>query len=80
MMNGGGLQRIINFLSVRVRQLQGMEWLTTGYSFYAALLGEASSRDEHTLLKRYCSLFHLMGKGHFLREAGEFRGAIRLPR
>lgn len=77
------LQRImmagVPHLSVRARQLQGLTRLSQGVSLYAALLAEAATRDEKTLLTLYRSLFHIMDKEHFMREAGEFRTAMRLP-
>ena len=77
------LQRImmagVPLLSVRARQLQGLTRLSQGASLYAALLAEAATRDEKTQLALYRSLFHMMDEEHFLREAGEFRAAMRLP-
>ena len=76
------LQRImmagVPHLSVRARQLQGIARLSQGASLYAALLSEAATRDEKTLLMLHRSLFHMMDKERFMREAGEFRAAMRL--
>ncbi|WP_426449593.1 hypothetical protein [Siccibacter colletis] len=77
------LQRImmagVPHLSVRARQLEGLTRLSQGASLYAALLAEAATRDEKTLLTLHRSLFHIMDEEHFMREAGEFRAAMRLP-
>lgn len=67
-------------LSVRARQLQGLARLSQGASLYAALLAEAATRDEKTLLTLHRSLFHMMDEGDFMQEAAEFRDAMRLPR
>ncbi|MDQ1757936.1 hypothetical protein [Enterobacter cloacae] len=77
------LQRImmagVPHLSVRVRQLEGLTRLSQGASLYAALLAEAATRDEKTLLTLYRSQFHMMSEEGFLEEAEEFRAAMRLP-
>lgn len=66
-------------LSVRARQLEGLTRLSQGASLYAALLAEAATRDEKTLLTLYRSQFHMMSEEGFLEEAEEFRAAMRLP-
>lgn len=77
------LQRImmagVPHLSVRARQLEGLPRLSQGASLYAALLAEAATRDEKTLLTLYRSQFHMMSEEGFLEEAEEFRAAMRLP-
>lgn len=77
------LQRImmagVPHLSVRARQLEGLTRLSQGASLYAALLVEAATRDEKTLLTLYRSQFHMMSEEGFLEEAEEFRAAMRLP-
>jgi len=77
------LQRImmagVPHLSVRARQLEGLTRLSQGASLYAALLAEAATRDEKTLLTLYRSQFHMMSEEGFLEEAEEFRAAMRLP-
>ncbi|WP_052656097.1 hypothetical protein [Pantoea ananatis] len=77
------LQRImmagVPYLSVRARQLEGLTRLSQGASLYAALLAEAATRDEKTLLSLYRSQFHMMSEEGFLEEAEEFRAAMRLP-
>ncbi|MGP2462819.1 hypothetical protein [Pantoea ananatis] len=82
-LNEADLQRImmagVPLLSVRARQLQGLTKIAQGSSLYAALLVEAASRDEKTLLNLHRALFHMMDEEDFLREAGEFRAAMRLP-
>ncbi|MEB5924757.1 hypothetical protein [Franconibacter daqui] len=52
---------------------------TKTISLYAALLAEAATRDEKTLLTLYRSQFHMMSEKGFLAEAEEFRAAMRLP-
>lgn len=77
------LQRImmagVPHLSARARQLEGLTRLSQGASLYAALLAEAATRDEKTLLSLYRSQFHMMSEEGFLEEAEEFRAAMRLP-
>lgn len=77
------LQRImmagVPHLSVRAQQLEGLTRLSQGASLYAALLAEAATRDEKTLLSLYRSQFHMMSEEGFLEEAEEFRAAMRLP-
>ncbi|MBS5775276.1 MAG: hypothetical protein KHW84_19885 [Enterobacter cloacae] len=82
-LNEADLQRImmagVPHLSVRARQLEGLTRLPQGASLYAALLAEAATRDEKTLLTLYRSQFHMMSEKGFLEEAEEFRAAMRLP-
>lgn len=58
------LQRImmagVPHLSVRAWQLQGLPRLSQGASPYAALLAEAATHDEKTLLTLHGSQFHMM--------------------
>ncbi|WP_337024836.1 MULTISPECIES: hypothetical protein [unclassified Pantoea] len=74
------LQRImmagVPHLLVRARQLEGLTRLSQGASLYAALLAEAGTRDEKTLLTLYRSQFHMKSKEGFLEEAEEFRAAM----
>jgi hypothetical protein len=67
--NNDDLQRIMlagmPYLEIRAGQLRGIDSLARGNSLYAALLVNAASRDEETLLALHRSLFNMILKVPF---------------
>jgi len=80
--NNDDLQRIMlagmPFLEIRARQLTGSGTLARGNSLYAALLVNAVSRDEDTVLQLHRSLFYSIPEGVFQETADELRKAMRM--
>lgn len=80
--NNDDLQRIMlagmPFLEIRARQLTRSGTLARGNSLYAALLVNAVSRDEDTVLQLHRSLFYSIPEGVFQEKANELRKAMRM--
>lgn len=80
--NEEDLQRMMLFgmplLEVRAKQLKGVKYMARGNSLYAAMLADAVSRDEDTVLALHRSLFSLMPEEAFQTMADELRRAMRM--
>ena len=80
--NNDDLQRIMlagmPFLEIRARQLTGVGYLARGNSLYAALLVNAVSRDEETVLALHRSLFNMIPESTFQEMVNELRRAMRM--
>lgn len=80
--NNDDLQRIMlagmPFLETRARQLTGVGYLARGNSLYAALLVNAVSRDEETVLTLRQSLFNMIPESTFQEIVNELRKAMRM--
>lgn len=76
------LQRIMlagmPYLQIRAGQLKGTDSLAKGNSLYAALLANAASRDEETVLALHRSLFNMIPEGTFQEMINELRKAMRM--
>ena len=80
--NNDDLQRIMlagmPYLQIRAGQLKGTDSLAKGNSLYAALLANAASRDEETVLALHRSLFNMIPEGTFQEMINELRKAMRM--
>ena len=74
--NNYDLQRIM--LAGMPRQLTGVGYLARGNSLYAALLVNAVSRDEETVLALHQSLFNMIPEAAFQEMVNELRKAMRM--
>ncbi|MEI7152674.1 MULTISPECIES: hypothetical protein [Pectobacterium] len=80
--NNYDLQRIMlagmPYLEIRAGQLRGIGSLARGNSLYAALLVNAVSRDEETVLALHRSLFNMIPEGAFQEMVNDLRKAMRM--